>query len=144
MVEDIERMKTYSVFLENPVSVNGMFFDKIITKGKRSFVLRIPVSKTKEFKEYCGWKFKEAGIPKFDGMKKIIVEVWGVWPDKRRRDLSNFSKAPLDAFKECGHVPDDNIILWREQDYWIEKGVYGLKLNIYESEIDSIYEKEPE
>lgn len=130
-------MTTYEVFLENPVSVNNMFFTKTVESKKSGQMvpIRIPTSQAKDFKEYAGWKFKEAGIPAFDGKKKVVFEVWGIWPNKRKRDLSNMSKPVLDAFKECGHVPDDCICLWREQDYWTEPGVYGLKLKIYESEL---------
>ncbi|MDE2101899.1 MAG: hypothetical protein KGL39_31930 [Patescibacteria group bacterium] len=129
--------KVYEVFLENPVSVNHQFFTKTV-KSKKSgqmVPLRITTSQAKDFKEYAGWKFKEAGIPVFNGGKKVVFEVWGIWPDRLKRDLSNFSKPVLDAFKACGYVPDDNICLWREQDYWTEKDVFGLKLKIYESEL---------
>lgn len=129
--------KKHEVFLENPISVNNQFFTKMVTSRKTGewIPMRIPTSDASKFKEAAQWRFKEARIPSFNGKKKVIFEVTGIWPDKRKRDLSNYSKPVLDAFKEAGYVPDDNVCLWREQDWWIEKGVYGLKLKIYESEL---------
>jgi Holliday junction resolvase RusA-like endonuclease len=139
--------QSYEVWLEKPPSVNHMYFDMPIkTKAGKTFVSKIPTSDLKAFKGQDNKKFghipgtaqmafKKAGIKPFSGKFKVVMEAVAIWPDKRKRDMNNYSKAIIDAFKECGYVPDDNIILWREMDYWIEKGITGFKLKIYESEL---------
>lgn len=133
--------KVYEVVLDSPVSTNHLNFSAILFpegvpfKRKKAFIKHIPTTETKTYKAYATLKFREAMIPKFSGLYKIIWEVWGIYPNWIRRDLTNFEKATKDAFKEDGFVPDDNIVLWREQDWWIEKGVFVLKIRMYESRL---------
>ncbi|WP_339057369.1 RusA family crossover junction endodeoxyribonuclease [Candidatus Regiella endosymbiont of Tuberolachnus salignus] len=41
---------------------------------------------------------------------KLCVKVWVHVPDRRKRDLDNLLKAPLDALVQAGMIADDSLI----------------------------------
>ena len=78
-----------------PVSVNGLY-------GGGSGQKRFPSKKYKAWLQSCP-TLEPLGI---DYPVKIIYTF--SWPDKRRRDLGNYTKAPLDFLVNQGVLKDDN------------------------------------
>jgi Holliday junction resolvase RusA-like endonuclease len=131
----------YEVFMDNVPSVNTMYFH--LKTG-----IRIPTKELKDFKGSYNSKkvflpgrgvkaLDESKIPSFPAEVKVVIEAWAYWPDRRKRDFNNFAKAIIDVFVAAGIVPDDNQILWREQDFEIKKGLElknAFKLVVYEKE----------
>lgn len=84
-------------------------------------------------REYMGWineciiMVKEAGIPAIKGKYKIMLRV--ARPDKRRRDIDNFSKAAQDFLQRAGIIEDDCLC---EAIYckWVNEGP-PIRINIY-------------
>ena len=49
------------------------------------------------------------GSYRFTGQIRVVIEAWR--PDRRRRDLDNLLKAPLDALTHAGVWDDDELIV---------------------------------
>lgn len=52
---------------------------------------------------------------------KVVVEVYTAWPDARRRDTNNSSKALADMLEHAGVYDDDKYALLRFIDYGIDR-----------------------
>lgn len=87
----------YKFVLPFPPSVNGMFGQK---SNKRRF-------KSKQYKE---WLKKAPDIFAPDGMidYPVKIEYTFFLPDRRKRDLSNYLKAPEDFLVSQCVIEDDN------------------------------------
>lgn len=57
---------------------------------------------------------------------KVVVEVNTHWPDRRRRDTNNLSKAICDAFEHAKAYKDDCKALLRYIDYDVDKEHAGV------------------
>jgi len=64
---------------------------------------------------------------------KLVVEIEAYQPDKRRRDLDNLLKAPLDALTHAGVYKDDSQIA-DLRIYWAPTIGGMLKVKIKETE----------
>jgi len=65
------------------------------------------------------------------GKIRVTIEAWR--PDKRRRDLDNLLKAPLDALTHAGVYEDDQLIV-DLRIFWAEDQAGKLKVKIEEIE----------
>jgi Holliday junction resolvase RusA-like endonuclease len=125
--------KRYSVWLEDVPSENTLYPTNMKTG------IRFLSKKGKNFKERATIAFHT--LPKFPE-KPLIVELVAYWRNMRRADMSNYHKAIGDALKSSGHIIDDYILLFRDQEYFytdnpartIEKGIQVFMLTIYEKE----------
>ena len=52
---------------------------------------------------------------------KVVVEVYTAWPDARRRDTNNSSKAVCDMLEHAGVYDDDRYALLRFIDFDIDR-----------------------
>ena len=71
----------------------------------------------------------QRGAKHYEGKIKITIEAWR--PDKRKRDLDNLLKAPLDALTHAGVYTDDQLIV-DLRIYWAEDQGGYLKVKIEE------------
>jgi len=89
-------------------------------------------AKGKEYREAVCLLVREQGIDAgFKG--RLIVEIEAYQPDKRRRDLDNLLKAPLDALAHAGVYKDDSQIA-DLRIYWAPTIGGMLKVKIKETE----------
>jgi len=141
VVSEVRQVNKWSVFLPNVPSVNhihsrGMI--KINCPRCKIHVKTVPgytftTTEGKEFLEYASLLLKTA-IPLRDYEGKLVVEAFAHWPDRRARDMNNYSKFIADALQLGGVVMNDKTVLWREMDYKLDPGVQGFELVIYQKE----------
>lgn len=85
-----------------PPSVNHYWFQK----GNRRFIGK----KGKQFREDVKNIFEDLLISGFKDTDRLQLIMVVVPPDKRKRDLDNLLKAPLDALQHAGVYKDDSQI----------------------------------
>lgn len=61
--------------------------------------------------------------------KKVVVELWAYWPDKRRRDMNNLHKLTADALEGAIYV-DDRWALMRDMDFAVDPKNPRLELRV--------------
>ena len=102
-------------------SVNSLYFTtkfgkRVRTaKGKAWFAVAEAIIR-KEI-ERQGWTMTDC---------KVVVEVNTHWPDRRRRDTNNLSKALADALEHAGVYADDCKALLRYIDYDVDREHAGV------------------
>ena len=69
------------------------------------------------------------GKKQFQGKVKVTIEAYR--PDKRRRDLDNLLKAPLDALTHAGVYQDDELIV-DLRIFWAEDNGGFIKVKVEE------------
>ena len=72
----------------------------------------------------------QRGNKHYEGKVKMTIEAFR--PDKRKRDLDNLLKAPLDALTHAGVYMDDQLIV-DLRIYWAEDDGGYLKVKIEET-----------
>lgn len=93
---------TFSVSLPFPPSVNNLF----ISRGKKRVSSARAVAYTLAAHKALaaeGWPCAPTGE------LRAVIAVWV--PDRRRRDLDNLFKAPLDALVKAKALADDSLIV---------------------------------
>ena len=115
-------------------SINAMYFTtkfgkRIRTQKAKDWFALAEGRITEAMKEQ-GWKTTEE--------TKVIVEVHTHWPDKRRRDTNNSSKALCDALEHAGVYDDDRYALVRYIDYDVDREDPRVELviRVYDAEKD--------
>lgn len=93
-------MSTVRVSLPFPPSVNNLF----LNAGKR----RIPTPRYKAWKVKADLMLMTQRLRLIPGAVNVRIDL--VQPDRRRRDIDNCSKAPLDAIVKAGVITDDSAI----------------------------------
>ena len=70
---------------------------------------------------------------------KVVVEVYTAWPDARRRDSNNSSKAVCDMLEHAGVYDDDRYALLRFIDYNIDRKNprSEIRVRLFDPEIDT-------
>lgn len=109
------------IFLPYPPTTNNLFVNNPKTRG------RFPSKAYKAWQEEAGKALiKQAPLPAFSGA--VCITFTFGRPDKRRRDLFNYVKAPEDLLVKHGIIEDDSLI---------EKGtvqwsphVFGVRIEI--------------
>tara|TARA_R110000744_G_C19371578_1_gene562730 strand:+ start:26802 stop:27212 length:411 start_codon:yes stop_codon:yes gene_type:complete len=91
----------YEIFLPFPPTVNNYY-----VKTKRGVFISM---KGKAFRAAVADAVNEQ-LPGVYIDEKMLVEVILYPPDKRKRDVDNYSKALMDALTECGLWEDDSLI----------------------------------
>lgn len=94
--------KEYEIFLPFPPSVNTYYS---VYRGRKRLS-----KKGRQYKDECLSVIHELG---FNGLKldyRFGVTITLNPPCNRRRDLDNFTKAPLDAITNSGFWVDDRLI----------------------------------
>lgn len=104
-------MSTVRVVLPFPPSVNNLF----LNAGKR----RIPTPRYKAWKAEADLMLMAQRVRPVPGAVNVRIDL--VQPDRRRRDIDNCSKAPLDAIVKAGVIIDDSAIQ-RLSIGWEESG----------------------
>ena len=89
--------------LAYPPTTNNLF-STIRVKGKEK---RIPSQAYTAWKNAAGWELKAQKPTPIKGRFHFSMVVFP--PDKRRRDLDNLLKAPLDLLKTHGVIEDDSL-----------------------------------
>jgi crossover junction endodeoxyribonuclease RusA len=118
-------MKELKLSLPVPPSLNSAYRNVRIN-------CRIPTIETKMFMRKAAdiafksiknqsWKMSE---------EKTVVEMTFFWKDKRKRDCDNYKKVVLDSLKKIV-FKDDNIVLDRTMNYFVDKENPRLELRIY-------------
>ncbi len=92
-----------SVSIPFPPSVNNLFVNARKGKG------RFPSDRYKAWLEEAGWALKAARQIPLTG--DVTVDIVLCPPDKRRRDIDNLAKAPLDLLVKHGLISDDSEIV---------------------------------
>ncbi len=88
------------LMLPFPPSVNNLFSGR--TK-------RFPSKRYKAWREEAGWALAaQRPLPSFNESVAITLSIGR--PDRRRRDLDNLLKAPIDILVEFGVLADDQLI----------------------------------
>jgi len=95
-----------AIVLELPFPPNvNHYWRSLVIKGK----LRVLISKRgRQYREDVGTVVLLAGSPRLKGI--VEVSILAYYPDRRRRDLDNLLKGPLDALKAAGVYEDDSLI----------------------------------
>jgi len=94
----MKSIKIYLPFL--PPSVNQCYYTDWRTKTRH---------KSKDYREFVDGCFIAFGLDKFEG--EIQVEYNFYFPDKRRRDIENYTKALSDTLVHYGVIEDDSKIM---------------------------------
>jgi crossover junction endodeoxyribonuclease RusA len=90
---------------------------------------RVLISRAgRQYREAVGLVCLSAGRPHMEGRLSVTVQVYP--PDRRRRDLDNLFKAPLDAMKAAGVYDDDEQIdrLWISRQSVIPGGALSVSI----------------
>ena len=83
-----------------PPTVNNLFAN-VSGRG------RVPTARYKAWKIEAQWTLRQQSpLPHFQAAVSLVLTMGR--PDKRRRDISNFIKAPEDALVEAGILDDDS------------------------------------
>lgn len=94
--------------LPYPPSVNKMWFSDPKRVGVRHLT-----AGGKAYRKLCGQRILLQKVPRWEnGIRGRLAVSIAVYPPKakRRRDLDNLLKAPLDALQHCGVIEDDEHI----------------------------------
>lgn len=89
-----------TVFLPFPPSVNNLF--KNVGRSRK------PSADYLAWQEEAGWALKGAGAHRSRVSGAVRIDLLLSPPDKRRRDLDNLAKAPLDLIVKHGLIEDDS------------------------------------
>ena len=96
----------YSVDLPFPPSTNNLFItvgrNRISSPRARAYAIAVRQA-TKEVRGDC------AASGALSGPVRVVIAAW--FPDKRKRDLDNLTKAPLDGLVKAGVLADDSQIV---------------------------------
>ena len=88
------------IMLPLPPSVNNLFSGR--TK-------RFPSKRYKAWREEAGWALAaQRPLPSFTEPVEVTLSIGR--PDRRKRDLDNLFKAPIDLLVEFGVLADDHLI----------------------------------
>lgn len=60
----------------------------------------------------AGWQKRPKG-------RKVVVELWAVWPDNRTRDMNNLHKQVADLLEGIVYENDSSSLL-RDMDYTVD------------------------
>lgn len=119
--------------LNIPPSVNKCYAN-IKQGGHRG---RILTEEARIWKISAGYSAKTACrkhnwiMPEKD--KKIVLEIYAFWPDKRKHDMNNLHKLICDAFEGILY-PNDSSVLVRDMDYSIDRKKPRVEIVCYEKD----------
>jgi crossover junction endodeoxyribonuclease RusA len=105
-------VKEYTVTLPYPPSVNNLFIN--VARG------RVISKRYAAWRTDAHWTIKRTPGPRFS--EPVAVEIILGKPDRRKRDLDNAIKAPLDALVEMHVITDDSLIQRIEAQWGAVKG----------------------
>ncbi len=74
-------------------------------RGKRTFL----GARAREFRKLVAEQFVQSRCPPLMGPLRFDLKLCP--PNRRRRDLDNYFKQPLDALQEAGAFPDDRYVV---------------------------------
>jgi len=110
------------LMLPFPPTVNNLFVNSRRTGG------RFPSTQYKLWRREAARVLAgQAPLPRFGDAKVVLTFSFGR-PDKRRRDLFNYVKAPEDMLVEAGVIADDSLVE-RGTVQWAA-GVTGCRVEI--------------
>ncbi len=88
------------LLLPFPVSTNNLFTGR---------ARRFPSRRYRTWREEAGWALAaQRPLPSFSDPVEVTLSIGK--PDRRKRDLDNLFKAPLDLLVEFGVLGDDQLI----------------------------------
>lgn len=93
--------------LPYPPTVNHYWRIGTTTKGRGALFLTDKAKAYRADVEACVWE-QLGKAPKLQGLLRLTITV--TTPDRRKRDIDNLLKAPLDAMQKAGVYIDDNQI----------------------------------
>lgn len=107
-----KRRKPKKFYLRLPLipSVNAIYLPR---SGGGSYLSK----EARAWKEEAVLRLKIARISHFPPKTFVVMEVKGIYPDKRRRDLNNMAKLGCDVLMDAGIIDDDNVLEWREKGW---------------------------
>lgn len=96
-------MSSLCILLPFPPTSNNLFVNNRRTGG------RFPSKRYEEWRQEAARAIvKQYPLPRFDEPVEVVISLGR--PDKRRRDLANYEKGPIDRLVSMGILADDSLI----------------------------------
>lgn len=131
--------------LDLPPSVNEYLGYKVIYMNSRAIPKPYETKKAKDYKKHVATVVKRELKKqdwKFEGKDKYIDVHIVYYMNKKRKDADNLGKVLFDALMECGVYPDDDILIPKVDDVYIDKYNPRVEVRLTVSDKEGIFKNE--